>query len=127
MLHESLKGYFGLRAFAGKTFKVNTRHSYDDQIVIDIISAKGLPMSFSRGTESELLREVVPAPAMVKDGKHFQFEVEYTTDLMKKPADQIRYIMADAKSAADAMPDGKNAGFYLQEVRLCADALNYVH
>ncbi len=123
-MHQSLKGYFGLRGFHGKTFVVNAKQSYGDQIVVDVIMANGRRFNFSRGTEAELLREIDPAPVMIKDGKHFKFEAEYILDLAKKSADQVKYIMADAQAAADAMPDGKNAMFYMQEVRLCSEFLN---
>ena len=118
-MHQSLKGYFGLRGFHGKTFAVNAKQSYGDQIVVDVIMANGRRFNFSRGTEAELLREVDPAPVMVKDGKVFKLEVEYILDLSTKSVDQVKYIMADAQAAADAMPDGKNAAFYNHEVRLC--------
>lgn len=118
-MHQSLKGYFGLRGFAGKTFTVNAKQSYGDQIVVDVITSNGKRLNFSRGTESELLREVCPAPVMIKDGKVLKLEAEYILDLATKSVDQVKYIMADAQAAADAMPDGKNASFYNHEVRLC--------
>ena len=118
-MHQSLKGYFGLRGFAGKTFTVNADYSYDDQIVIDIITSNGKWLNFSRGTEAELLREACLAPSMTKDGKYLMSEADYIIALAAKSVDQVKYIMADAQAAADAMPDGKNAAFYNHEVRLC--------
>lgn len=122
-MHKSLNGYFGLRAFPGKTFVVNSRQSYGDQIVVDIITANGKQLNFSRSTESELLREATSAPMMEKDGKHLMSEGDYIIGLATKSVDQIHYIMADAQAAADAMPDGKNAAFYRREVQLCRELL----
>jgi hypothetical protein len=36
---------------------------------------------------------------------------------------ELRFIIADARAALDAMPDNPNAGFYLDEINYCADEL----
>lgn len=76
---DSLAMTFGLRGFPGKTFVLNLRQSYNDQLVVDICSlADGTQQNFSRGTLEELMREVVPAPPC-----------EYHADMMACDDDDI--------------------------------------
>lgn len=56
---------------------------------------------------------------MMKDGKRINTEERYAEELKKKPRNEVSYVMNDAKNAYEAMPDGKNAGYYMAEVRLC--------
>lgn len=56
---------------------------------------------------------------MVKDGKVLTTEKEYSKKLRKYSDEKLEYVMTDALRAAEAMPDGKNAGFYAAEARLC--------
>lgn len=54
---------FGLRGFPGKTFILNLRQSYNDQLVVNICDLEnGTGQNFSRGTLEELVAQVVPAP-----------------------------------------------------------------
>lgn len=45
---------------------------------------------------------------------------EYQQALRSKPMTSLMFIMKDAREAAEAMPDGENAGYYLDEVNYCA-------
>ena len=45
---------------------------------------------------------------------------DYQKALRNKTEDQLRYIAKDAREAAEAMPEGENAGFYLDEVHYCS-------
>lgn len=51
-------GEFGLRGHAG-VFKINARTSYNDQIVVSIVSLAGT-MDFSRCSVSELISQIRP-------------------------------------------------------------------
>ena len=44
----------------------------------------------------------------------------YQRRLKTKTEAELRYIMQDASEAAKAMPDGGNAGYYLDEVSYAA-------
>ena len=41
---------------------------------------------------------------------------QYIKSLKGKTEDELRFIMQDAKEAAEAMPTGENVGYYLDEV-----------
>ena len=45
---------------------------------------------------------------------------EYQKGLKRKTDAELRYIAKDAREAAEAMPQGENAGYYLDEVSYCA-------
>lgn len=60
---------------------------------------------------------------MVKDGKVLTTESKYAAELRTKSAESVMYILEDAAAAHHALPDGKNAGFYVQEVVLCGKEL----
>lgn len=60
---------FGLRAFPGQTFRVNTRYSFHDrvdgvQLVVEVKSDRdhGRWHHFSRDTPAAIRRELVEAP-----------------------------------------------------------------
>ena len=60
---DSMANKFGLKAFPGKTFILNLRQSYNDQLVVDICDLeKDTQQNFSRGTLEELKAQVCPAP-----------------------------------------------------------------
>lgn len=48
---------------------------------------------------------------------------EYAQNLKNKTIAELLWIARDAKEAAEAMPDGENAGYYLDEVCYCADEI----
>ena len=48
---------------------------------------------------------------------------EYTERIEKLPSVALRFIGNDAQGAIDAMPDGINAGYYADEIHICASEL----
>ena len=50
--------------------------------------------------------------------------VNYPKTLKNKSEDQIRFIAKDAWEAVDAMPEGENVSYYLDEICYCTDELN---
>jgi hypothetical protein len=48
---------------------------------------------------------------------------QYPKGLRSKSDAAIRFIAKDAKEAADAMPNGDNVSYYLDEICYCADEL----
>ena len=48
---------------------------------------------------------------------------EYPKSLRGKTESELRWIMKDAGEAAEAMPQGENAGYYADEVLYCAAEL----
>lgn len=49
--------------------------------------------------------------------------VAYPQKLRTKSPSELRYIIKDAKEALQAMPNGKNAGYYQDEINYCANEL----
>jgi hypothetical protein len=49
--------------------------------------------------------------------------VEYPRRCRTRSDAELRFIIADARAALDAMPDSPNAGYYQDEVCYCADEL----
>jgi len=47
----------------------------------------------------------------------------YVERIAKLPTCAVRFSMQDAQEAIDAMPDGPNAGYYADEVSMCASEL----
>ena len=47
----------------------------------------------------------------------------YTERIEKLPSVALRFICKDAQEAVDAMPDGINAGYYADEIHICASEL----
>jgi hypothetical protein len=47
----------------------------------------------------------------------------YWERIEKLPSVALRFIQQDAQEAIDAMPDGPNAGYYADEVSICASEL----
>jgi hypothetical protein len=50
--------------------------------------------------------------------------VEYVKDLQYKNDDQLRFIMKDCQEAIEAMPDGENVPYYLDEIHYCSQELS---
>lgn len=48
----------------------------------------------------------------------------YTTRIEKLPSIALRHIIKDAKEAIQAMPKGVNAGYYTDEMHICAGELH---
>jgi hypothetical protein len=44
----------------------------------------------------------------------------YPKGLKSKDEAALRYIMKDCREAIAAMPDGENAGYYMDEIHYCA-------
>lgn len=49
---------------------------------------------------------------------------EYPKQLKNKSIAELRFIAEDAKKAVQAMPDGINAGYYLDEINYCMNEIN---
>jgi hypothetical protein len=49
--------------------------------------------------------------------------VAYPKSLKSKSIESLRYIREDAFQAAQAMPDGENVGYYLDEINYIGDEL----
>jgi hypothetical protein len=47
----------------------------------------------------------------------------YPKRLRSLSTESVKFILADAAAARDAMPDGVNAGYYADEVNYCADEI----
>lgn len=64
---DSFPATFGLRAFPGDLFRVSRRASYyskpEVQVYTQIWSEGDVWLDFAKGTEQELRRELMPAPA----------------------------------------------------------------
>jgi len=45
---------------------------------------------------------------------------EYPKSLKNKTEAQLRYTIKDAKAAMEAMPEGRKAGYYADEINYCA-------
>lgn len=56
-------------------------------------------------------------------GKKTMQWAQYTTRIEKLPSIALRHIRRDAQEAIDAMPDGVNAGYYADEMMICASEL----
>jgi hypothetical protein len=59
VLPDSMKTTFGLRNFPGKTFCVDLKASYDDQIVVAIVK-NGETMHFLRESFANVMSHIVP-------------------------------------------------------------------
>lgn len=49
--------------------------------------------------------------------------IEYPKRLESLTEEALRYLIKDAKEAAEAMPEGPNAGYYLDEVNYAVNEL----
>ena len=45
---------------------------------------------------------------------------EYPKSLKKYPRCELHFIIKDARGAMEAMPDGRKAGYYADEISYCA-------
>lgn len=48
----------------------------------------------------------------------------YAAEVKKKTTAQLRYTIADATQAIEAMPNGHKAGYYADEINYCASELH---
>lgn len=60
---------------------------------------------------------------MCKDGRDFMTLAKYMAKLANMETSSIVFVRDDAKAAANAMPEGKNAMFYALEYDLCCAEL----
>jgi hypothetical protein len=50
---------------------------------------------------------------------------EYAAKVKMMSIDELCYTVQDAKEAIDAMPAGKKAGYYADEINYCASEINH--
>jgi hypothetical protein len=48
----------------------------------------------------------------------------YPKSLRAKPVESLHYIIQDCKAALKAYPEGRNAGYYSDEINYCVNELH---